>query len=95
MDYMTARQNNLPTAKVGNVDLYLQEITEYLEAGKIFIVQYRKIYQIKHVNYKPEFIPYCGQLISTFQKPLTKRGHFYAMTAKEVNNLVGFELLAD
>lgn len=94
-DYITARQNNLKTAKIGRVELYQQEINEYLEAGKIFIVQYRKIYQIVHVNYKPEFIPYCGKLVYTSPDNLTRRGRYFALTAKEVNKLIGFNLLAE
>lgn len=93
LDYQTARQNNLQTVKFGSVELYGQEIKEYYESGRIFIVQYRKIYQIRTFNAKNGCIPFAGNLLSTFQKPLTRRGRFYAMTAKQVNELVGLELV--
>lgn len=94
-DYQLARSNNLPTAKIGNIELYDQEIKEYLLKGCKYIVTYKKVYQIKQFNCKPGFVPFHGLLVFNSLDPLTRRGRYYAMTAKQVNNLIGIELLGE
>lgn len=93
-EFFEARSNNLPFASVGPVELFEQQINEYLEAGTRYIVAYKKVYEIVTANYKPGFVPFRGQLVYSSSEALTRRGRYYAMSAKAVNNLLGFELLA-
>lgn len=52
-----------------------------------------KVYEIQSVNYKPKYLPYYGSLVCSSQTPIIKIG-FDEHTTKEVNELIGYELLA-
>lgn len=93
-EFFEARLNNLPFASVGPVKLFEQQINEYLEAGNRYIVTYKKVYEIVTANYKPGFVPFRGHLVYSSPEALTRRGRYYPMSAKAVNDLLGFELLA-
>ena len=94
-EFMQARANNLPTVKIGGAELFEQEIFELLEKKQEYIVNYKKVYQIATANYKREYLPFYGRLVYTSPEPLTKRGRFVPMTAKEINHLLGFDLLSE
>ncbi len=81
------------TATIGPIVLTEAQIDECLENNKKYIVTGSMVYEIRHVNYKQEYIPYYGSLVYSSQTPIIKRG-FEAHTAKEVNELIGYELLA-
>lgn len=91
-EYFEARLNNLPKTKIGNVEFYEQELNELTESGDIYVITFKKIYQICPANYKPGFIPYYGKLVFSSPEQLCKRGRYYTMNAKGVNNLLGQEI---
>lgn len=84
--------------KIGNVELTETEAEEMYFNHK-YIVQYRKIYQLgwcsNYINSNGTYGGVYGYLIYTSEKPLTKRGRFFALTAAEVNNLLGFKILIE
>lgn len=84
--------------KIGNVELTEAEAEEMYFNHK-YIVQYRKIYQLgwceNYINPDGTYGGVYGTLIYTSEKPLTKRGRFFALTAAEVNDLLGFKILIE
>lgn len=81
------------TAKIGNVVLTYDELASLCEQGKIYIVSGSKIYQLAYSNASEMFY---GILVYTnMDGTLTKRGRFFAYNGKQVNDLVGFELLRE
>lgn len=81
------------TVQIGTVSLDEEKLNDYLESQKRYIVTKYKVYEIRSVNYKPEYLPYYGSIVYSRQTPIIKRW-FAAHTAKEVNELIGYELLA-
>jgi len=81
--------------KIGNIELTEKEANQFYFDKKRYIVSYRRIYQLNWCeNYKhgggvygTEIYYHKGDL------PLTKKGRFFAMTAEQVNKLLGFNLL--
>lgn len=81
--------------KIGRVELTKDEANNLYFSGKRYICAYRRIYQLNWcVNYKP-----CGGVYGTEiyyhegQLPLTKKGRFIAVTAEDVNKMLGYNLL--
>ena len=77
--------------KAGSIELTEAEVNEYYNNGQIYLVSYRKVFQIFWSNaqgrfYFPVVYHHSGDL------PLTKRGHFFAMNAKGVNGLIDHPL---
>jgi hypothetical protein len=80
--------------KAGRVELSREEVQEFVDAKRVYIVAYRDIYFIDWSNnmgryYARKIYTHYGDL------PLTKRGRFFADKAKWVNDLLGFQLLAE
>lgn len=81
------------TAAIGDIVLTDAQIDECLENDRRYIVTSSTVYEIRHVNYKPEFLPYYGSQVYKCQTSLIKKGRWKACTANEVNALLGIELL--
>lgn len=80
--------------KAGRVELSREEVDKLVEAGRVYIVAYRDIYVIDWCNNMGRY--YARKIYTKFTDlPLTKRGRFFAYTAKWVNDLLGFQLLAE
>ena len=80
--------------KAGRVELSLDEVQEFVDAKRVYIVAYRDIYFIDWSNNAGRY--YARKIYTKITDlPLTKRGRFYAYPAKWVNDLLGFELLAE
>lgn len=74
--------------RIGSVELTPEEAEKYYQEGK-YIVTYGCIYQL---HYSAAQKTVYGQGIYK-QAGMTRRGRFFAMDAKTVNHLVGFELV--
>lgn len=83
------------TATIGPIVLTEAQIDECLENDQRYIVTASTVYEIRHVNYKPEFLPYYGSQVYKSQTLLMKKGCWKACTANEVNALLGIELLTN
>lgn len=80
--------------KAGRVELSRKDVEELVESNRVYIVAYRDIYFIDWCNNMGRY--YARKIYTKFTDlPLTKRGRFYAYTAKDVNNLLEFDLLAE
>jgi hypothetical protein len=80
--------------KAGRVELSREEVEEFVDAKRVYIVAYRDIYFIDWCNNMGRY--YARKIYTKFTDlPLTKRGRFFAYTAKDVNNLLEFDLLAE
>lgn len=80
--------------KAGRVELSREEVQEFVDAGRVYIVAYRDIYFIDWSNNAGRY--YARKIYTKYgDLPLTKRGRFFAYTAKDVNNLLEFDLLAE
>lgn len=71
--------------KIGGVELTEQE-AQQLFNDRRFIVTYGKIYDITYRNGS-----FHGKEIYK-SKGMTRRGRYFALTADQINNLVGFKL---
>lgn len=79
--------------KIGPVELLKEDVMR-LYAEKKYIVTYSKIFQIMPPSKRTPL--YHGHLIYTQNGGgLTMRGRFHALTGKEVNSLIGYNLLND
>lgn len=80
--------------KAGRVELSREEVEAFADAKRVYIVAYRDIYFIDWCNNMGRY--YARKIYTKFTDlPLTKRGRFFAYTAKDVNNLLKFDLLAE
>lgn len=80
--------------KAGRVELSLEEVQELVDAGRVYIVVHRDIYFIDWSNNAGRY--YARKIYTKYSDlPLTKRGRFFAYTAKWVNDLLDFQLLAE
>ena len=80
--------------KAGRVELSREEVEDFVNTKRVYIVAYRDIYFIDWCNNMGRY--YARKIYTKFTDlPLTKRGRFYAYTAKGVNNLLEFDLLAE
>lgn len=80
--------------KAGRVELSREEAQEFVDANRVYIVAYRDIYFIDWCNNMGRY--YARKIYTKFTAlPLTKRGRFFAMDAKSVNDLLEFQLLAE
>ena len=81
--------------KIGSVKLTNEEVKKLLDKDYLYIVAYRKVYQLTY----SKNAGFGGLLIYTQEKsetlPLTKRGRFVAMNSKQLNDLLGFELVCN
>ena len=74
--------------KIGNVELTRSEAEQLYSENK-YIVTYSRIFQIFFSETQNSF--YGHEL---YYKPgMAGRGRFYALTGKEINNLLGFALV--
>lgn len=74
--------------RIGNVELTPDHAFR-LYSEKRYIVTYSKIYALHYSNAQKRVY---GSVVYS-HKGLAKRGRFHAMTAEEVNHLIGFPLL--
>ena len=74
--------------RIGGVELYESEALKLYQEEK-YIVTYSRIYQL---FYSAAQKTVYGQEIY-HQKGMTRRGRFYAMDGKSVNDLVGYSLV--
>jgi len=79
--------------KIGSVELTEREAFRLYEEHK-YIVAYKRVFELRYSAAQGRVygsqiyeVPYRGQC------GLTKRGRFFAMSAKEVNHLLGFRLV--
>lgn len=81
------------TVKIGNVELTDNEALKLYKEHR-YIVTYKSVYQL---FYSQNVGGVYGNKIYYHYNtlPLTKRGRFYAMTAREVNKLIGHEILIE
>ena len=75
---------------IGGVELSRDEVETYYTAKK-YIVAYGGIWQISFSQAQNKF---CGQKVSR-ERGLSSRGRFYALSASEVNKLLGVKLLSE
>jgi len=75
---------------IGNVELTESKVSKLYYDHK-YIVTYSKIYTIEYSNAQKRFY---GRAIYS-HRGMAKRGRFHALTASEVNHLLGFDLLND
>lgn len=76
--------------KIGSVELTPDEAEKYYSEGK-YIVTYGRIYQLFYSAAQKRVY---GQVI--YRHPgMTRKGRFFAMDAKTVNHLVGFNLVRE
>lgn len=76
--------------KIGNVELTEKEAWELYE-NKMYIITYSKIYQLHYSQAQQKVY---GQEIY-HQKGLARKGRFHKLTAKEINHLVGYQLVIE
>lgn len=55
------------TVQIGPVSLDEEKLNDCLESQKRYIVTRYKVYEIRSVNYKPEYLPYYGSLVYSSQ----------------------------
>ncbi|MBO5874884.1 MAG: hypothetical protein J6Q35_07685 [Rikenellaceae bacterium] len=80
--------------KAGRVELSREEVQAFVESNRVYIVVYRDIYFIDWCNNTGRY--YARKIYTKYEDlPLTKRGRFFAYKAKWVNDLLGFQLLAE
>lgn len=80
--------------KAGRVELSRKDVEEMQETNRVYIVAYRDIYVIDWSNNMGRY--YARKIYTKYgDLPLTKRGRFFAYTAKWVNDLLGFDLLVE
>ena len=80
--------------KAGRVELSREEVQEFVNAKRVYIVAYRDIYFIDWSNNAGRY--YARKIYTKYgDLPLTKRGRFYVYPAKWVNDLLDFQLLAE
>ena len=75
----------------GRIELTAKEVEQYYTEGKIYLTAYRTIYEIRWSNaqgkyYFPQVYKHFGAL------PLTLRGRYFALTAKDANQLIKHQL---
>ena len=71
----------------GRIELTAQEVNEYYQQGKIYLTAYRDIYEIRWSNAQGKYnFPRVYRHLGTL--PLTLKGRYFPMTAKDVNNLI-------
>ncbi len=73
---------------IGGVELLREEV-EMMYSQKLYIVAYTGVYQILFSQAQDR---YHGQKVYS-EKGLSRRGRFYTMTAPQVNELIGKDLL--
>ena len=73
---------------IGGVELLREEV-EMMYSQKLYIVAYTGVYQILFSQAQDR---YHGQKAYS-EKGLSRRGRFYTMTAPQVNELIGKDLL--
>ena len=73
---------------IGGVELLREEV-EMMYSQKLYIVAYTGVYQILFSQAQDR---YLGQKVYS-EKGLSRRGRFYTMTAPQVNELIGKDLL--
>lgn len=75
--------------KIGRVELTEKECEQYYD-NNLYIVTYSKIYQIMYSTAQKR---YYGHTVYSNNGGMTRRGRFYAITAREINRFLGFNLL--
>ena len=75
--------------KLGPVEMYEHEAAAAYAAGK-YLVTYKTVYQI-HFS-QAQGWHYATPVYSS-TVPLAKRGRFHLLTGKEINTLIGHDLL--
>ena len=78
-------------AKAGNTE-FTKEQFDKLHSNKFYVVAFKTVYQpVKKGESR------CFVIVHKYRgsDPLTRRGRFISMDWKEVNSLLGFELLID
>ena len=73
--------------KIGSAEL-TEESVKALYEDKKYICTYKGVYQL----FYSKNTGYYGKLV-IYSKNLAKRGRFYALSAREVNNVLGKEIL--
>lgn len=74
--------NNGLAVKIGSATLLPEEAEEGYNRG-LYIMTYRKVYQICHNEKRG----YYGKLVYTSTEPLTRRGSYYTVNSEYVNGL--------
>lgn len=75
--------------KLGPVEMYEREAAALYQAGK-YVVASRCVYQI---HYSQAQQRYYASRVFCSDSMLTRRGRFHTLTGKEVNALIGYDLL--
>ena len=76
--------------KIGNVELTTAEAARLYIEDK-YIVTFSKVYSIEYSMAQKR---YYGRVVYAYPG-MAKRGRFHALTAKEVNHLIGHPLLIE
>ena len=84
-----------PVLKIGTVELLEEDAKRLYESGEKYLVTYSTIYEIKYsANLDYHYYGHAVYKHSTKgQGGMTHRGRFFAYTAAQVNNLLGYNLL--
>lgn len=51
------------TVQIVTVSLYEEKFNDCLESNKRYIVTMYNVYEIRSVNYNPEYLPYYGSFV--------------------------------
>ena len=93
LDYIKLREQNAPKITLAGIEFYGKELEELMEKNERYIVKFKSISYLETANYKdvPKF-----KVRKVWDSPeqLTRRGRFYTMNYKSVNNLLGREVFA-
>lgn len=90
-EWRKLRDSNAPIINICGVELYGLELERMWEQGLRYLIRYRDIIEI---NFCPNLRGnFYGKVIRKLESPYTKRGRYYKFTAKEVNKVLGYQLL--
>lgn len=83
--------------KIGRLKFRDSELNDHYFSGKKFIIAYRSVYALEwcenYINSDGSYGGCAGREIFYAAEPLTKRGKFEFVTAADVNEKIGHNLL--
>lgn len=89
------KMQGAPTITLAGITFFGEQLEELMEKDERYIIKYRDIYYLQTANYKTEPKFKASKVWHTNDElPFTKRGRYYTMNYKQVNNLLGQEIFA-
>ncbi len=80
------------TIRIGRVELTEDDARKLHEAGK-YILTYSKVYAVCYSENAGYYGHEVYRTVTKGQGGMCRRGRFHALTAAEVNNILGYKLL--